>query len=77
LAATCEATTADGTVTVTAQGTYFVGYEDPSLDCPAICIEHLATCTADGVAKGDFSLSYADATVDFTGPVTEAHCTGP
>ena len=76
-AATCEATTTGDTVTVTASGSYSVGYDDPSLDCPNICISLSATCEADGLANGTFTLAYAGATTDFSGPVTETSCTNP
>ena len=75
--ATCQASTEAGTVTVTAQGSYTVGYDETGVDCPAICIELSATCEADGLASGDFELSYAGGSVDFTGPVDETSCTGP
>ncbi len=72
--ASCEATTVGDTVTVTATGRYTVGFPDGS-DCPAICIQLDATCEADGLASGAFTLIYAGAEVDFTGPVTGSYCT--
>jgi len=74
--ASCEATTDGGTVSVTASGSYSVP-TGPEVTCPAVCVELIATCEADGLAKGDFSLEYADASVAFSGPVNETSCTGP
>jgi len=75
--ATCTASTEDGIVTVTASGTYAVGYADPTVDCPSICIPLEASCEANGLAKGKFALEYAGVSATFTGPVTETICTTP
>ena len=72
--ATCEATTEGGTVTVTANGRYDL--LPAGEDCAAMCIPMEAECQATGVRKGDFTLEYAGDSVEFTGPVGSAVCTG-
>jgi hypothetical protein len=70
----CIATVENGSIEVSAWGSYTVP-TGPVVNCLAVCIELAAECEVSGLDASVTQLSYSDATVTIDFPASERTCT--
>ncbi len=74
VSAGCEAIVENGSVEVSAWGSYTVP-TGPEVNCPAVCIELSAECEVTGLDDSVTELSYSGDTVTIDFPASEQTCT--
>lgn len=73
LVASCEATVLDQNIDVTASGQYAV--PSGEADCPAGCIELIATCDISGISEDTWTMTYAGESTEIDFPASDQTCT--